>query len=43
MMLGSTIGAHVLNVVSATVVRRLVMALMLFAGLRTLGKGLGWW
>jgi len=43
MMLGSTIGAHVLNVVSATAVRRLVMALMLFAGLRTLGKGLGWW
>jgi len=43
MMLGSTIGARMLNVVSATAVRRLVVALMLFAGVRTLGKGLGWW
>lgn len=43
MMLGSIIGARVLNVVSAGSVRRLVLALMLFAGLRTLGKGLGLW
>jgi Predicted permeases len=43
MMLGSIIGARVLHVVSASAVRRLVMALMLFAGLRTLGRGLGWW
>lgn len=43
MMLGSIIGARVLSVVSAASVRRLVLALMLFAGLRTLGKGLGLW
>jgi uncharacterized membrane protein YfcA len=43
MMLGSIIGGRVLTVVSALAIRRLVMALMLFAGLRTLGKGLGLW
>ncbi|HWH41102.1 MAG TPA: sulfite exporter TauE/SafE family protein [Usitatibacter sp.] len=43
MMLGSLIGARLLHVVSATVVRRLVLALMLFAGVRTLAKGLGIW
>ncbi|HET7400721.1 MAG TPA: sulfite exporter TauE/SafE family protein [Usitatibacter sp.] len=43
MMLGSLIGARLLHVVSATVVRRLVLALMLFAGVRTLAKGLGFW
>jgi uncharacterized membrane protein YfcA len=43
MMLGSIIGGRVLSVVSALSVRRLVLALMLFAGLRTLAKGLGLW
>ena len=43
MMLGSLIGARLLHVVSATAVRRLVLALMLFAGARTLAKGLGVW
>jgi uncharacterized membrane protein YfcA len=43
MMLGSRIGARLLHVVSADVVRRLVIAMMLLAGLRTLAKGMGWW
>jgi uncharacterized membrane protein YfcA len=43
MMLGSILGARVLSVVSAVAVRRLVLALMLFAGVRSLGKGMGWW
>jgi uncharacterized membrane protein YfcA len=43
MMIGARIGGRVLNYVSATVVRRLVMALMLLAGLRELAKGLGLW
>jgi hypothetical protein len=33
----------VLHVVRAIVIRRLVLALMLFAGLRALGKGSGLW
>jgi uncharacterized membrane protein YfcA len=43
MMLGARLGGRVLHVVSAIVVRRLVIALMLFAALRTLAKGLGAW
>ena len=43
MMLGSVLGARLLHVVSATAVRRLVLSLMLFAGVRTLAKGMGWW
>jgi uncharacterized protein len=43
MMLGSLIGARLLRVVSAKAIRRLVLALMLFAGVRTLAKGLGIW
>ena len=43
MMLGARIGARVLNVVPAAIVRRLVIALLLFAGVRALAKGLGWW
>jgi len=43
MMLGAKLGGRVLHVVKAIVIRRLVMALMLFAGLRALGKGLGLW
>ena len=43
MMLGARIGARVLNVVKASLIRRLVLALLLFAGLRALAKGLGIW
>lgn len=43
MMLGARIGAHLLGVLRGAVVRRLVIALLLFAGVRTLLKGLGWW
>jgi uncharacterized protein len=41
MMLGAFIGARLLNVLKATVVRKLVIGLLLFAGLRALSKGLG--
>jgi hypothetical protein len=43
MMLGARIGARLLTVVKASVVRRLVIGLLLFAGLRALLKGLGLW
>jgi uncharacterized membrane protein YfcA len=43
MMLGARIGAKVLHKVSASAIRRLVLALLLFAGLRALLKGLGIW
>ena len=43
MMLGARIGARVLHAVPATVIRRLVLVLLLFAGLRALLKGLGIW
>ena len=43
MMLGARIGARVLLVVRAIVIRRLVLALLLFAGARALAKGLGLW
>jgi uncharacterized membrane protein YfcA len=43
MMLGARIGAHVLHVVKAIVIRRMVLALLTFAGLRALAKGLGLW
>jgi uncharacterized membrane protein YfcA len=43
MMLGARIGARLLQVVRASVVRRLVVALLLFAGARSLAKGLGIW
>jgi uncharacterized membrane protein YfcA len=43
MMLGARLGGRVLHAVRAVVIRRLVLALMLFAGLRALGKGLGVW
>jgi len=42
-MLGARIGAKVLHVVRAIVIRRLVLALLLFAGARALLKGLGIW
>ena len=43
MMLGARIGARLLGVLSATVVRRLVLALLVLAGVRALLKGLGAW
>jgi uncharacterized membrane protein YfcA len=43
MMLGARIGAKVLAMVPAIVIRRLVLALLLFAGVRALLKGLGVW
>jgi uncharacterized protein len=43
MMLGAKIGAKLLRVLPAAVVRKLVLALLAFAGLRALLKGLGVW
>jgi hypothetical protein len=43
MMLGARIGARLLTVLKASVVRRLVLALLFAAGLRALLKGLGIW
>lgn len=43
MMLGARIGARLLNVLKGSVVRRLVIAVLLFAGARALLKGLGIW
>ena len=42
-MLGARIGARLLHVLPGPVIRRLVIAVLLFAGLRALLKGLGWW
>jgi len=43
MMLGARIGARLLNVLKGSVVRRLVIGVLLFAGARALLKGLGVW
>ena len=43
MMAGARIGARLLHVVRAIVIRRLVLTLLLFAGMRALLKGLGVW
>lgn len=43
MMLGARIGARLLTVLKASMIRRLVIALLLFSGLRALLKGLGIW
>lgn len=43
MMLGARVGAHLLHVISAAAVRKLVIVLLLFSGLRALLKGLGIW
>jgi uncharacterized membrane protein YfcA len=43
MMLGAKIGARLLTVLKASVVRRIVVALLLFAGARALLTGLGIW
>ncbi len=42
MMLGAKIGARLLTVLKATLIRRLVIAMLLFAGGRALAVGLGW-
>ena len=43
MMIGAHIGARLLTVMRASIVRKLVLTLLLFAGLRALLKGLGVW
>jgi len=43
MMLGARIGARLLNVLKGSVIRRMVIAVLLFAGARALLKGLGVW
>lgn len=43
MMLGARIGARLLNRLNGQVIRRLVIALLLFAGARALLKGTGVW
>ena len=43
MMLGARIGARLLHVLKGSVIRKLVIAILLFAGLRALLKGLGVW
>ncbi len=43
MMMGARIGAHLLTILKASMIRRLVVGILLFAGIRTLLKGLGIW
>jgi uncharacterized membrane protein YfcA len=43
MMLGARIGARLLDVLKGAVIRRLVIAVLLFAGARALLKGMGVW
>jgi uncharacterized protein len=43
MMAGARIGARLLNVLKGSVIRRLVIAVLLFAGARALLKGTGVW
>ena len=43
MMLGARIGARLLHVLKGSVIRKLVITLLLFAGIRALLKGLGVW
>ena len=43
MMLGAHIGARLLNVLKGSVIRKLVIALLLFAGIRAFLKGTGIW
>ena len=42
MMLGAFIGARLLKVLDAKVVRRLVVVILLLSGIRALTKGIGW-
>lgn len=41
MMMGARIGAHLLTILKASAIRNLVIIILLFAGVRTLLKGLG--
>jgi uncharacterized membrane protein YfcA len=43
MMLGAFIGARLLGALDAAVIRKLVIAILLFAGVRAFTKGMGWW
>ncbi len=43
MMVGAKIGARLLDVLKGSVIRKMVIGLLLFAGLRALLKGLGIW
>ena len=43
MMLGARIGARLLHVLKGAVIRRMVIGVLLFAGLRALLKGTGVW
>ncbi len=43
MMLGARIGARLLHVLKGSVIRKMVIALLVFAGFRALLKGLGLW
>jgi len=43
MMLGARIGARLLHVLKGSVIRKMVIALLLFAGIRALLKGTGIW
>lgn len=43
MMLGAKLGARLLQVLPAAHIRKLVLALLVFAGVRSLTKGLGLW
>jgi uncharacterized membrane protein YfcA len=43
MMLGAMIGVRLLRIVKASVIRRMVIGMLLFAGARALLKGLGIW
>jgi uncharacterized membrane protein YfcA len=43
MMLGARIGARLLNVLEGSVIRRMVIGVLLFAGLRAMLKGTGIW
>ena len=43
MMAGAKIGARLLNVLKGSVIRKMVIGLLLFAGFRALLKGLGIW
>jgi len=43
MMMGAFIGARLLRVLDAATIRRLVIGVLVLAGVRTLAKGAGWW
>jgi len=43
MMIGARVGVRLLFILHGAVIRRLVIVLLLFAGLRSLLRGLGWW